>query len=40
MDKEALDICKEDLDFDIIFMDDMMPDMNGTETFNRLKQVT
>ena len=37
--KEALDICKEDLDFDIIFMDDMMPDMNGTETFNRLKQL-
>ena len=37
--KEALDICKEDLDFDIIFMDDMMPDMNGTETFNRLRQL-
>lgn len=36
---EALNICKEDLEFDIIFMDDMMPDMNGTETFNKLREL-
>lgn len=34
---EAIDICKQD-EFDLIFLDHMMPGMDGIETLNRLRK--
>ena len=35
---ECLDILDKDTDFDLIFMDDMMPNMSGPETLIKLKE--
>ena len=37
---ECLDILDKDTDFDLIFMDDMMPKLSGTETLNIIKKVS
>ena len=37
--EEALEIVKDDF-FDVIFLDVNMPDMNGLETFKKLRKVT
>ncbi len=37
--REFLDIISQDHNFDLILMDDMMPQMSGTETFNIYKKI-
>lgn len=37
--QECLDILDKDTNFDLIFMDDLMPKMSGTETLNILKKI-
>ena len=37
---ECLDILDKDTDFDLIFMDDMMPKLSGTETLSIIKKVS
>lgn len=37
--KECLDLINEGKKYDLIFMDDMMPGMSGTETFKKLTQI-
>lgn len=37
--KECLDILDKDTEFDLILMDDMMPEMSGTECLNILKKI-
>ena len=37
---ECLDILDNDTDFDLIFMDDMMPKLSGTETLSIIKKVS
>lgn len=36
--KEALELCEKE-DFDLIFLDHMMPEMDGVETLKRLRQI-
>ena len=35
--KEAIELLKKDSNFDLILLDQMMPEMSGTETLNKLK---
>ncbi len=37
--KECLDILEKDTNFDLILMDDLMPNMSGTETLEILKKI-
>lgn len=37
---ECLEILDSDVDFDLIFMDDMMPKLSGTETLSIIKKVS
>jgi len=37
---ECLDILDKDTDFDLIFMDDMMPKLSGTETLSIIKKIS
>ena len=36
--EETLELLKKDNKFDLILLDDMMPKMSGTETFNKIKE--
>lgn len=37
--EECIDLIKEQNNFDMILMDQMMPGLNGTETLNKLKEI-
>ena len=37
--EECIDLIKEQNNFDLILMDQMMPGLNGTETMNKLKEI-
>ena len=37
--KECLDILEKDTSFDLILMDDLMPNMSGTETLDILRKI-
>lgn len=37
--QECLDILDKDIDFDLILMDDLMPELSGTETLDILKKI-
>ena len=37
--QECLDILDKDTNFDLILMDDLMPEMSGTETLNVLRKI-
>ena len=37
--RKAIEICEKD-DFDLIFLDHMMPEMDGVETIKRLRKVS
>ena len=37
--QKCIEVIKSGKNYDLIFMDDMMPEMNGIETMEKLKQI-